>query len=314
MHRLTSLCCVTAIVASSSAFAADTFNVVTTVKPLNLIVSELTQGAATSEFVIPAGTSPHDYALRPSDVRKLKQADLVVWIGPELESFLVKTMDSKPENIALSQQHDISFRYYAEDEQEHKGHEAEAEAEVDHESEHEGHNHNHNGIDPHLWLGPEQAVQAANVITKALIKYDPLHKNTYSANLSTFTADVQQAVTQLNKQLKPLNNKGYYVFHDGYGYFEQQFKLDNLGHFTVEPDRRPGAKTLLSIRQALTNNEAYCVFSEPQFSPAVVKSVTKGTNVKIGTLDPMATDIVEGKGGYVRFLNELGQRFSKCLN
>ena len=312
MHRLTSLCCVTAIVASSSAFAADTFNVVTTVKPLNLIVSELTQGAATSEFVIPAGTSPHDYALRPSDVRKLKQADLVVWIGPELESFLVKTMDSKPENIALSQQHDISFRYYAEDEQEHKGHEAEAE--VDHESKHEGHNHNHNGIDPHLWLGPEQAVQAANVITKALIKYDPLHKNTYSANLSTFTADVQQAVTQLNKQLKPLNNKGYYVFHDGYGYFEQQFKLDNLGHFTVEPDRRPGAKTLLSIRQALTNNEAYCVFSEPQFSPAVVKSVTKGTNVKIGTLDPMATDIVEGKGGYVRFLNELGERFSKCLN
>ena len=310
MHRLTSLCCVTAIVASSSAFAADTFNVVTTVKPLNLIVSELTQGAATSEFVIPAGTSPHDYALRPSDVRKLKQADLVVWVGPELESFLVKTMDSKPENIALSQQHDISFRYYAEDEQEHKGHEAEA----DHESEHEGHNHNHNGIDPHLWLGPEQAIQAANVITKALIKYDPLHKNTYTANLSTFTTDVQQAVTQLNKQLKPLNNKGYYVFHDGYGYFEQQFKLDNLGHFTVEPDRRPGAKTLLSIRQALTNNEAYCVFSEPQFSPAVVKSVTKGTNVKIGTLDPMATDIVEGKGGYVRFLNELGQRFSKCLN
>lgn len=304
MPRLASLCCATAIIASSSAFATDTFNVVTTVKPLNLIVSELTQGAATSEFVIPTGTSPHDYALRPSDVRKLKQADLVVWVGPELESFLVKTMASKPENVALSQQHDISFRYYAEDEQEHAGHE----------DEHEGHQHNHQGIDPHLWLGPEQAIQAANVITKALIKYDPLHKNTYTANLSTFTTDVQQAVSQLNKQLKPLNNKGYYVFHDGYGYFEQQFKLDNLGHFTVEPDRRPGAKTLLSIRQALTNNEAYCVFSEPQFSPAVVKSVTKGTNVKIGTLDPMATDIVEGKGGYVRFLNELGERFSKCLN
>ena len=253
MPRLASLCCATAIIASSSAFATDTFNVVTTVKPLNLIVSELTQGAATSEFVIPAGTSPHDYALRPSDVRKLKQADLVVWVGPELESFLVKTMVSKPENVALSQQHDISFRYYAEDEQEHAGHEDEH---AGHEDEHEGHQHNHQGIDPHLWLGPEQAIQAANVITKALIKYDPLHKNTYTANLSTFTTDVQQAVSQLNKQLKPLNNKGYYVFHDGYGYFEQQFKLDNLGHFTVEPDRRPGAKTLLSIRQALTNNEA----------------------------------------------------------
>ena len=312
MHRLTSLFCATALVVSGSALASDTFNVVTTVKPLNLIVSELTQGVATSEYVIPSGASPHDYALRPSDIKKLKQADLVVWVGPELESFLTKTMASKPENIALSQQQGISFRYYSEEEQDHDGHENEAAH--DHESEHEGHHHHHHGIDPHLWLGPDQAVQAANVITKALIKYDPLHKNTYTANLSTFTTDVQQAVSQLNKQLKPLNNKGYYVFHDGYGYFEQQFKLDNLGHFTVEPDRRPGAKTLLSIRQALTNNEAYCVFSEPQFSPAVVKSVTKGTNVKIGTLDPMATDIVEGKGGYVRFLNELGERFSKCLN
>ena len=312
MHRLSSLCCATAIVMSGSALASDTFNVVTTVKPLNLIVSELTQGVATSEYVIPSGASPHDYALRPSDVKKLKQADLVVWVGPELESFLVKTMASKPENIALSQQHDISFRYYAEKDQEHAEHENETDH--DHESEHEGHHHNHHGIDPHLWLGPDQAVQAANVITKALIKYDPLHKKTYTANLSTFTTEVQLAVTQLNKQLKPLSDKGYYVFHDGYGYFEQQFKLDNLGHFTVEPDRRPGAKTLLSIREALKNNQAYCVFSEPQFSPAVVKSVTKGTNVKIGTLDPMATDIVEGKGGYVRFLNELGQRFSKCLN
>lgn len=88
----------------------------------------------------------------------------------------------------------------------------------------------------------------------------------------------------------------------------------DAGLTPTQIDRRPGAKTLLSIRESLKNNQAYCVFSEPQFSPAVVKSVTKGTNVKIGTLDPMATDIVEGKGGYVRFLNELGQRFSKCLN
>ena len=157
MHRLSSLCCATAIVMSGSALASDTFNVVTTVKPLNLIVSELTQGVATSEYVIPSGASPHDYALRPSDVKKLKQADLVVWVGPELESFLVKTMASKPENIALSQQHDISFRYYAEKDQEHAEHENETDH--DHESEHEGHHHNHHGIDPHLWLGPDQAVQ-----------------------------------------------------------------------------------------------------------------------------------------------------------
>ena len=304
MRRFTSWCYAVALVLSGSVYAgsafaneAKEFSVITTVKPLNMIVQDLTTGITRSEALLPPGTSPHDYALRPSDMKKLRDADLVIWVGPELEMFLANMLEGKENSLALTEQHSIDFRHY-----EHA-------VEIDHGD----HNHNHDGIDPHLWLGPKQAIQAANVITSALVQHDPLHKKGYEDNLSMFVSEVNQTISELNKKLKPLAEHGYFVFHDGYGYFEEQFGLNNLGHFTVEPDRRPGAKTLISIRRALQDQQAFCVFSEPQFSPAVVNSVVSGTDVKIGTLDPMATDIAEGKGGYARFLTELGASFTKCL-
>ncbi|KKC97994.1 zinc ABC transporter substrate-binding protein ZnuA [Photobacterium halotolerans] len=290
--------------------SAKDLHVVATVHPVNLIVQELVEGAGQSETLLPAGSSPHDYALRPSDVEKLKAADLVVWVGPELESFLTKILTGQENALSLTSQETISFRDYEghEDHDDHESHES-------HESHdsHEGHEHHHDGIDPHLWLGPDQAIQAAKVISAALIELDPLNRAQYEANLSRFTASVHETVQNLKEQLQPVRHNGYYVFHDAYGYFEETFGLNNLGHFTVSPDRRPGAKTLIAIRNTLKKSQVQCIFREPQFSPAVINSVTNGSDIKIGTLDPMATDIASGQGGYVRFLQELGRSFAECL-
>ncbi|MGF1690479.1 zinc ABC transporter substrate-binding protein ZnuA [Photobacterium kagoshimensis] len=281
----------------SSHLMAKEFNVVTSVKPLQLIVQELTQGVTTPEVLLPAGASPHDYALKPSDVKKIHDADLVIWVGPELETFMARMLSNDVTNIALTKQSTIDFLYY----------------DHDAEGDHSGHDHSHEGVDPHFWMGPTQSLQAAAVITDTLIAFDPLHKNEYKVNLAQFEKSVNIATDELKKQLQPVAQHGYFVFHDGYGYFEKYFKLNNLGHFTVKPDRRPGAKTLISIRRALQEKQAYCVFSEPQFSPAVVSSVVNGTDVSIGTLDPMATNVAYEQGGYIAFLQELGQSFTKCL-
>ncbi|WP_420812211.1 zinc ABC transporter substrate-binding protein ZnuA [Photobacterium salinisoli] len=292
------------------AVSANNVHVVTTVHPVNLIVQELVEGAGQSETLLPAGSSPHDYALRPSDVEKLKAADLVVWVGPELESFLTKILSGQENALSLTSQETISFRDY-EGHEDHDSHESHG-GHDSHEG-HEGHEHHHDGIDPHLWLGPEQAIQVAKVISAALIEQDPLNRAQYEANLSRFIVSVNDTVQNLKEQLQPVRHKGYYVFHDAYGYFEETFGLHNLGHFTVSPDRRPGAKTLIAIRNTLKKSQVNCIFREPQFSPAVINSVINGSDIKIGTLDPMATDIAPGQGGYVRFLQELGRSFTECL-
>lgn len=293
-----------AMVLAPFAVSANNVHVVTTVHPVNLIVQELVEGAGQSETLLPAGSSPHDYALRPSDVEKLKAADLVVWVGPELESFLTKILSSQENTLSLTSQETITFRDF----EGHEGHEGH-----DSHGDHEGHEHHHDGIDPHLWLGPDQAIQAAKVISAALIELDPLNRAQYEANLSRFIVSVNETVQNLKEQLQPVRDKGYYVFHDAYGYFEDTFGLHNLGHFTVSPDRRPGAKTLIAIRNTLKKSQVKCIFREPQFSPAVINSVINGSDIKIGTLDPMATDIASGQGGYVRFLQELGRSFTECL-
>ena len=273
-------------------------NVVTSVKPIHLITQELTTGVADSSYIIPAGASPHDYALRPSDIKRIKTADLVIWFGHDLEPFLEKLLKDKKEVMTLSQLDSVDYRSYQ------SGHD---------EVGHDHHGHDHHGLDPHFWLGPKQSKAVAKAITAQLIQRDPLHQAEYQSNLSRFQLSVDKAIEQISADLAAIQGHGYFVFHDAYGYFEEAFSLNNLGHFTVSPDRKPGAKTLIGIRNKLKADNVYCVFSEPQFKPSVIESVTRGTDVARGKLDPLATDIEEAVGAYAKFISGLGQEFERCL-
>ncbi len=103
------------------------------------------------------------------------------------------------------------------------------------------------------------------------------------------------------------------MFHDAYGYFEQEFELNNLGHFTVSPERKPGAKSLIAIKKTLVRENVQCVFSEPQFTPAVIESVTRGSQTKQGQLDPVGSDVEVKKGSYFEFLQQLTDSYTSCL-
>lgn len=153
---------------------AQAMSVLSSVKPINLIVQELTAGVATSSYLVPSGASPHDYALRPSDMKKIKNADTIVWYGNDLEPFLSKVLENKKNIITVSQFPSVEFYHFDKhDEDEHA---------------HEGHHH-HN-TDPHFWLGPKETLGVAKEITKQLIKIDPLNKDQYQSNLAQFEKKV----------------------------------------------------------------------------------------------------------------------------
>ncbi|MBP3141383.1 zinc ABC transporter substrate-binding protein ZnuA [Aliivibrio fischeri] len=277
---------------------AQAMSVLSSVKPINLIVQELTAGVATSSYLVPSGASPHDYALRPSDMKKIQEADTIVWYGNDLEPFLSKVLENKKNIITVSQFPSVEFYHFDKhDEDEHA---------------HEGHHH-HN-TDPHFWLGPKETLGVAKEITKQLIKIDPLNKDQYQSNLAQFEKKLTQVVKTISTQLAPVKSKGYFVFHDAYGYFERYFDMNNLGHFTVSPDRKPGAKTLIKIKKSLVSQQAVCVFSEPQFEPAIVTTITRGTDVHKGELDPLAIQQDEVPGAYFNFLLTISNELESCLN
>ncbi|WP_161569509.1 metal ABC transporter solute-binding protein, Zn/Mn family [Veronia nyctiphanis] len=161
-------------------------------------------------------------------------------------------------------------------------------------------------------MGPDQALAIAKAITKQLVTVDAKNADYYHSNLQKVTKDIEVAKGEIKARLSNYTNQGYFVFHDAYGYFEEAFGLKQTGHFTVDPDRKPGAKTLVKIREALVKNQAQCVFTEPQFNDGFVKSVSKHTKTKVVALDPLGISIPKN-GRYVDFLYSLGNKFTECF-
>lgn len=284
---------VIAIMGMNSAVAAP-LKVISSIKPVALIVEGITAGTANHSVLLPIGASPHDYGLKPSDVRHLQQADVVFWVGTELESFLSDVLENNPNAVSLMKAPNVSWRQFETEDHDHHG-------------------HDHGTRDPHFWLGAQQSQQVAIYITQALEKIDPTNAGIYRKNLASFTERLAKTQQNAQQVLSPLKDKGYFVFHDGYGYFEEAFQLNHLGHFTVSPERRAGAKTLLAIRKQLIQEKAQCVFIEPQFSPKVVASMVQGTKVEVGTLDPMGAEIPLAPDGYAQFLMQMAKQFQTCL-
>ncbi|WP_050923997.1 zinc ABC transporter substrate-binding protein ZnuA [Vibrio harveyi] len=275
---------------------AHAVTVLTSIKPIQMITTELTEGVTAPDVLLQNNASPHDYALRPSDVQKVAAADLVIWYGHDLEPFLEKVVTDRGNTLTLSQIPGLSLREFG----------------SEHSHDHDGHDHGTH--DPHFWLGVETVQQVANAIAHKLAEVDPVHADTYANNLKKFEVNLNATDSEIKQQLAPVKDKGYFVFHDAYGYFEERYGLNQMGHFTVSPDRKPGAKTLIRIRKTLGTGDVACVFSEPQFTPAVIESVMRGSNVRSGVLDPLGSEVEVKSGSYFEFLKGMSNSFSQCLS
>jgi zinc transport system substrate-binding protein len=269
--------------------------VLSSIKPIQMITHELVLGVGQADVLLENNTSPHDYAMRPSDIKKIQAADLVIWFGFELESFMDKvTQAVDPERlITINKIEPLSLAHFNAD--------------------HQDDGHNHGTLDPHFWLGKTVTLEVAQAIAHKLSQLDAVNTEHYEANLQRFKHMMNVTNQDISKRLTPLNRYPYYVFHDAYGYFERDYELNNVGNFTVSPDRKPGAKTLIAIKKALLAQPQTCVFSEPQFQPAIINTVVAGTSSKLGTLDPLGTDIEVGDLSYFKLLTQLASEFERCF-
>ncbi|WP_275555024.1 zinc ABC transporter substrate-binding protein ZnuA [Mixta sp. Marseille-Q2659] len=288
---------------AASLSAPASAAVVASIKPLGFIAAAIADGVTPVEVLLPDGASEHDYALRPSDVKRLQGADLVVWVGPEMEAFISKTASAFPaqKNLELASLPAVKPLLITGAEEEDEHHD-------------EAHEHHHHGqYNMHLWMSPEIARQSAVAIHQKLLELMPQSKDKLDANLEQFESELATSDAQIARQLAPVKGKGYFVFHDAYSYFEKHYGLTPLGHFTVNPEIQPGAQRLHQIRTQLVEQKATCVFAEPQFRPAVIDAVARGTQVRKGTLDPLGMGISLGKDSYVKFLSQLSSQYESCL-
>ena len=267
--------------------------VVTSIKPLHSLASYLMDGVGKPDLIVDGYASPHGFSMKPSHAKMLQNADLIFWVGEDLENFLEKPLNSiakKAEKIELMDIKGLNVLSFRErnifdEHDDHDDHEGHAKKKKDDHDDHDNHEgHGHGEYDPHIWLDPINAKVILKEMTKHLIENDSKNASTYISNLDKVLKDIDKltmnVMTELNQSVSSI------VFHDAYQYFEKRFNVNILGAFTVNTDVMPGAEQLAQIREIIEHDKISCVFSEPQFNPDIIKAVAKDMNIKTGVIDP----------------------------
>ena len=283
--------------------------VVTSIKPIHSLASYLMDGVGKPDLIVDGFNSPHGFSMKPSHAKMLQNADLIFWIGEDLESFLEKPLNSiakKAEKIELIEIKGLNVLKFRERNifDEHDDHAKKEDA-------HDGHEgHGHGEYDPHIWLDPINAKVILKEMTEYLIENDLKNASTYKSNLDKALNDIDKLTIDVMTELN--ENTSSIVFHDAYQYFEERFNVKILGAFTVNTDVMPGAEQLSEIREIIEHDKVKCIFSEPQFNPDIIKVVAKDMNIKTGVVDPLGATLNPGKDLYFDLIRNMSASFKGC--
>ncbi|MDB4344853.1 zinc ABC transporter substrate-binding protein ZnuA [Candidatus Pelagibacter sp.] len=303
--------------------------VVTSIKPIHSLASYLMDGIGKPELIVDGYASPHGFAMKPSHAKMLQNADLIFWVGEDLEGFLEKPLKSiakKAEKIELIEVKGLNVLKFRErnifdehddhskKEDDHDDHDHDEHAkkeEHDDHDDHDGHEgHAHGEYDPHIWLDPMNAKVILNEMVEHLIENDPTNEAKYKSNLDKALKEIDKLTIEVMTDLN--NSVSSIVFHDAYQYFEKRFNVNILGAFTVNTDVMPGAEQLAEIREIIEHDKVACIFSEPQFNRDIINAVAKDMKIKTGVLDPLGATLDSGKDLYFKLIRNMSASFKGC--
>ncbi|MCR8913871.1 ABC transporter substrate-binding protein [Marinobacter panjinensis] len=290
-----------ALLGSATALAAT--QVVTSLKPIELLVKAVAADDVEVTTLVQPGASPHNYTMKPSQRRALENADAIFWVGPELETFLTRLLSGnefRDRTYSLMHGEDIPE---IETEDDHGGHD-----------DHAGHGHDHgDGEDPHIWLDPALALDMARDIHKVLVQQDGADVAALDANLKRFERDLSTAESDITTRLKPVAEIDLFTYHNAFTRFAEHYGLTLQGILTLNPELSPGARHIAEVQQKLQEANHPCLMTEPQFNRQWWRSITEGLDITFSTWDPLATDIEPGRDGYITFQQSLADAALRCL-
>ncbi|WP_303289244.1 zinc ABC transporter substrate-binding protein [Marinobacter sp. SS5-14b] len=288
------------LTAAIATFPASAANVVTSIKPLELLVKAVAGDSVSVSTIVPPGSSPHNYSMKPSQRRALEQAEAIFWVGPEMETFLSRLLGGHEFDGRV-----VAFTEISEGEDNHR---------EDEHSGHDDHGHDHgDGEDPHIWTDPQLALNMARDIHARLITLEDMKKEELDANLARFEQDLNAAERDIKASLAPLQGISLFAYHSAFERFAEHYELQLDGVLTLNPELSPGARHIAEVQDKLRQANQPCLLTEPQFNRQWWRSITEGLNVTFSTWDPLATDIESTSEGYIQFQQSIADAVLECL-
>ncbi|HPI62897.1 MAG TPA: zinc ABC transporter substrate-binding protein [Alphaproteobacteria bacterium] len=319
------------VLLTNSIYGQTPPNVVISIKPIHSLISFLMQGIKEPQVIVDGFLSEHEYYLKPSDIRKLEQAQIIVWMGNTIDPFMYSYIKNARHTQIIIKVQDIpglslfSLRqggvWDQHDHCQEDDHHADHAEEIDR---HElGENHHktcvyddevQETIDGHLWLDPQNAKIIATYISNQLVVIDPKNQSVYARNLDKLKSRLDAIDQAISKNLASYQGKPILVAHDAYQYFEKRYRLSVIGSVTLTPGEALSIKRLHDILDKISAYPQICIFQEPQFNNQKLATIlsTPKTNVKIGMLDPIGANIDTGPELYFSLLGNITQAIIDC--
>ena len=307
MQRLYLLILSTLMMAGTArGYSADP-EVVVTIKPLHSLVSGVMGPSADPYLMIQGGASPHAYKLKPSDARALSAAEAVFWIGPDLETFLSDSLANlapKAQSMAMIEAPGLLALATRSAGDWHTSGPI-----VD-----QTHDHDHDSrYDPHIWLDPVNAQAMVDAIVVTLSRIAPERADAYHSNGATLKRRLDALLQHASAQVEPVRQRPYVVFHDAFQYLEHRLALTGAGALTINPALGTGARRVAEIRDLIRARGVVCLFSEPQFEPGLIETISAGTDIRTAVLDPVGADFDSGPDQYFELLQDNVDALVQCL-
>jgi zinc transport system substrate-binding protein len=242
---------------------AEKLSVLTTFAPIQCFTVNVAGDTATVNMLLPPQTGPHDYAFAPSDIRKMAMADVVVFNGLGIESWLERGVRSAAKSSVLMIDTSKGIPVIREQDE--------------------------TGVNPHIWLSPKNAICQVLNICEGLVKRDPEHAMVYRSNTIRYIERLKQLDHDLRATTDLLPNKVLITFHDSFAYLAQEFGLKVAATFEAFPGKEPTPLEIKKLREAIQQNGVKALFYEPQYSSHSIESVAQEFRLRVGELDPMET-------------------------
>ena len=279
--------------------SAAKLQIISSIKPIHAIVLAIAGEHAQSEQLIPDYASPHNYSFKPSDIRKVKNADVIFRIDEHMETQLntvFENLESGAQLISLAEAKGLDLLESGDSHHD------------DENDKHEG----HENIDFHIWTSPKNAKIIASLVSKKLIELDENNAKIYQQNLDTFIQLIEDESLKISTALAKHQNSDYIVFHNSWQYFAKEFGLQKPIIVTLHEGISSGAKKITEIRNKIATENIQCVFYDASISEARLKLLTETVNT--AKIDVLAVNIESNQSTYINWLKQLAEQVQACLS
>ncbi|MCC5875188.1 MAG: zinc ABC transporter substrate-binding protein [Candidatus Sumerlaeia bacterium] len=247
---------------------------VASIQPLALILGELTAGRANVSLLLDPAASPHTYDPRPSDIRKVSQADALIYVDESLDGWAARIQGAK--RIAVFPLLPEAFRLHFDGD----GHICDGH--------HHGHHHHHHSVeDAHFWTDPIAIREILLPLAEKLGEVDPDGREIYHANALLMSSALDELHDEIGIELMDVMGRSCVLFHPSFNYMFHRFGIESAAVVEPSPGQESSPAWLRGIIETMKEENVRVIFTEPQLSPRPAQILAEASGVRLREIDPL---------------------------